>query len=137
VRLHDNFVGTEHVLLGLIRMEKGVAVNVLKGLGLSLENARVEVEKRHGAGLDEKIVGRIPYTPRMKRVLKMARDEAKALKHTYIGTEHLLLALLQENEGPAAEVLKMFHVDALEVRKVILDELNPQIPPQDESKKNP
>jgi ATP-dependent Clp protease ATP-binding subunit ClpA len=137
VRLHDNFVGTEHVLLGLIRMEKGVAVNVLKGLGLSLENARVEVEKRHGAGLDEKIVGRIPYTPRMKRVLKMARDEAKALKHTYIGTEHLLLALLQENEGPAAEVLKMFHVDALEVRKVILDELNPQIPPRDESKKNP
>src|SRR5712691_5007384 len=101
-RFHHNFVGTEHLLLGLIRLGQGVAVTVLQKLGLDLENVRAEVEKQVGAGPDQQIIGNIPYTPRVKKVLALAAKEAKALNHTYVGTEHILLGLLREGDGVAA-----------------------------------
>src|SRR2546427_11268885 len=89
-RFNYNFVGTEHLLLGLIRLGQGVAVNVLQKLGLKLETVRREVEKQVGAGPDRKIVYDIPYTPRVKKVLALAVKEAKGLNHTDVGPDHLL-----------------------------------------------
>ena len=105
-RFNHNFVGTEHLLLGLIKLGQGVAVNVLKNLGLDLETVRLEVEKQVGTGPDQKMIGNIPYTPRVKKVLSLASKEAKNLNHTYVGTEHILLGLLREGDGVAAKVLK-------------------------------
>src|SRR5258708_32616787 len=98
-RFNHNFVGTEHLLLGLIKLGQGVAVNVLQKLGLDLETVRMEVEKQVGTGPDQKMIGNIPYTPRLKKVLALAAKEAKALNHTYVGTEHILLGLFP---APAA-----------------------------------
>src|SRR5829696_6354685 len=100
-RFNHNFVGTEHLLLGLIKLGQGVAVNVLQKIGLDLETVRMEVEKLVGTGPDQKMIGNIPYTPRVKKVLSLAAKEAKALNHTYVGTEHILLGLLREGEGAA------------------------------------
>ena len=86
-RFHHNFVGTEHLLLGLIKLGQGVAVTVLQKLGLDLETVRLEVEKQVGMGPDRKMLGNIPYTPRVKKVLVLAAGEARALNHTYVGTE--------------------------------------------------
>ncbi len=110
-RFNHNYVGTEHLLLGLIKLGQGVAVNVLQKMGLDLETVRMEVEKQVGSGPETKIVGNIPYTPRVKKVLALAGKEAKALNHSYVGTEHILLGLLREGEGVAARVLKssQFH----------------------------
>jgi len=105
-RFNHNFVGTEHLLLGLIKLGQGVAVNVLQKMGLDLETVRMEVEKQVGTGPDQKVIGNIPYTPRVKKVLALASKEAKALNHTYVGTEHILLGLLREGDGVAARVLK-------------------------------
>src|ERR687887_237043 len=95
-RFNHNYVGTEHLLLGLIKLGQGVAVNVLQKMGLDLETVRMEVEKQVGTGPDQKVVGNVPYTPRVKKVLALAAKEAKALNHTYVGTEHILLGLLRE-----------------------------------------
>src|SRR5690242_11497373 len=95
-RFNHNFVGTEHVLLGLIKLGQGVAVNVLQKLGLNLEAVRAEVERQVGTGTNRMAVGYIPYTPRVKKVLALAAKEAKALRHAYVGTEHILLGLLGE-----------------------------------------
>src|SRR5262249_32240314 len=89
--VNPNVVGTEHLLLGLIKLGQGVAVNVLQKMGLDLETVRMEVEKQVGTGPDQKMIGNIPYTPRVKKVLALAAKEAKALNHTYVGTEHILL----------------------------------------------
>jgi len=124
-RFHHNFVGTEHMLLGLIRLGQGVAVNVLQKLGLDLETVRLEVEKQVGTGPDQKMFGNIPYTPRVKKVLALAQKEAKALNHTYVGTEHILLGLLREGDGVAARVLKNLDVDVEQTRQEILKELDP------------
>jgi len=124
-RFNHNFVGTEHVLLGLIRLGQGVAVNVLMKLGLDLETVRREVEKQVGTGIDRKVIGNIPYTPRVKKVLALAAKAAKALNHTYVGTEHLLLGLLIEGDGVAAKVLTSLKVDAEKTRREILKELDP------------
>ena len=105
-RFNHNFVGTEHLLLGLIKLGQGVAVNVLQKMGLDLETVRMEVEKQVGTGPDQKMIGNIPYTPRVKKVLALAAKEAKALNHTYVGTEHILLGLLREGDGVAARVLE-------------------------------
>src|SRR5437773_1483590 len=110
-RFNHNFVGTEHLLLGLIKLGQGVAVNVLQKLGLDLETVRMEVEKQVGTGPDQKMIGNIPYTPRVKKVLALAAKEAKALNHTYVGTEHILLGVLREGDGVAARVLKNLDVD--------------------------
>lgn len=130
-QLHHNFVGAEHILLGLIKLDVGVAAKLLGNLGLNLEKARVEVEKLAGIRTDEKISGRIPYTPRAKRILGEAKKEAELLHHTFIGTEHILLGLLSETGGLAAEVFKNFKVDVEQLRKKIYDELKP---PGDSSK---
>src|SRR5580692_2474751 len=124
-RFNHNFVGTEHLLLGLIKLGQGVAVNVLQKLGLDLETVRMEVEKQVGTGPDQKMIGNIPYTPRVKKVLALAAKEAKTLNHTYVGTEHILLGLLREGDGVAARVLKNLDVDIEQTRQEILKELDP------------
>src|ERR1039458_1043672 len=132
-RFNHNFVGTEHLLLGLIKLGQGVAVNVLQKLGLDLETVRLEVEKQVGTGPDQKMMGNIPYTPRVKKVLALAQKEAKALNHTYVGTEHILLGLLREGDGVAARVLKNLDVDIEQTRQEILKELDPNFAAQDEA----
>ena len=124
-RLNHNYLGTEHLLLGLIKLGQGVAVNVLQKMGLDLETVRMEVEKQVGTGPDQKMIGNIPYTPRVKKVLGLAQKEARALNHTYVGTEHILLGLLREGDGWAARVLKNLDVDIELTRQEILKELDP------------
>jgi ATP-dependent Clp protease ATP-binding subunit ClpC len=132
-RFNHNYVGTEHLLLGLIKLGQGVAVNVLQKMGLDLETVRMEVEKQVGSGPETKMVGNIPYTPRVKKVLALAGKEAKALQHSYVGTEHILLGLLREGEGVAARVLKSLEIDIERTRNEILKELDPNFAPQEES----
>jgi len=133
-RLNHNFLGTEHLLLGLIKLGQGVAVNVLQKMGLDLETVRMEVEKQVGTGPDQKMIGNIPYTPRVKKVIALAQKEAKNLNHTYVGTEHLLLGLLREGDGVAAKVLRALDVDIEQCRQEILKELDPNFaaPPGEE-----
>src|ERR1041385_8197849 len=131
-RFNHNFVGTEHLLLGIIRLGQGVAVNVLQKLGLDLETVRKEIERQVGTGPDQKIIGTIPHTPRVKKCLALAVREAKALNHTYVGTEHILLGLLREGDGVAARVLKSLDVDVEQTRKEILRELDPNFTAQEE-----
>src|SRR3954464_309291 len=128
-RFNHNYVGTEHLLLGLIKLGQGVAVNVLQKMGLDLETVRMEVEKQVGSGPETKMVGNIPYTPRVKKVLALAGKEAKSLNHSYVGTEHILLGLLREGEGVAARVLKNLEVDIERTRNEILKELDPNFTP--------
>jgi len=130
-RFNHNYVGTEHLLLGLIKLGQGVAVNVLQKMGLDLETVRMEVEKQVGSGPDTKMVGNIPYTPRVKKVLALAGKEAKSLQHSYVGTEHILLGLLREGEGVAARVLKSLEVDIERTRNEILKELDPNFAPEE------
>ena len=132
-RLKHDYVGTEHLLLGLIKLRSGVAMNVLISFGLNFEAVRLEIEKRTGFG-SEKIVGNIPFTPRMKRVLKTAKKEADALGH-YIGPEHLLLGLLQEQGGLTAQVFEHFNLDTEKARKEILKEMNSIFPGDDATEK--
>ena len=125
-RFHHNYVGTEHILLGLIKLGQGVAVSVLQKMGLDLETVRAAVEKQVGTGQETKAQGSIPYTPRVKKVLALAGKEAKTLNHSYVGTEHILLGLLREGEGVAARVLKSLDIDIERTRSEILRELDPQ-----------
>ena len=130
-RFNHNYVGTEHLLLGLIKLGQGVAVNVLQKMGLDLETVRMEVEKQVGSGPETKMVGNVPYTPRVKKVLALAGKEAKALNHSYVGTEHILLGLLREGEGVAARVLKNLELDIERTRNEILKELDPNFTPSE------
>ncbi len=133
-RFNHNYVGTEHLLLGLIKLGQGVAVNVLQKMGLDLETVRMEVEKQVGSGPETKMVGNIPYTPRVKKVLALAGKEAKHLNHSYVGTEHILLGLLREGDGVAARVLKNLEVDIERTRNEILKELDPSFTvPEDDN----
>jgi len=125
-RFHHNYVGTEHILLGLIKLGQGVAVSVLQKMNLDLETVRTAVEKEVGIGQETKEQQNIPFTPRVKKVLALAGKEAKALSHSYVGTEHILLGLLREGEGVAARVLKSLEVDIERTRNEILKELDPQ-----------
>jgi ATP-dependent Clp protease ATP-binding subunit ClpC len=125
-RFHHNYVGTEHILLGLIKLGQGVAVSVLQKMGLDLETVRAAVEKQVGTGQETKTPGTMPFTPRVKKVLALAGREAKTLNHSYVGTEHILLGLLREGEGVAARVLKSLDVDIERTRNEILRELDPQ-----------
>ncbi|RPJ35778.1 MAG: ATP-dependent Clp protease ATP-binding subunit [Verrucomicrobiaceae bacterium] len=131
-RFNHSYVGTEHLLLGLIKLGQGVAVNVLERMGLELEAVRMEVEKEVGSGPPQKASGNIPYTPRVKKVLALANKEAKALNHSYVGTEHLLLGLLREGEGVAARVLKRLDVDIQRTRNEILAEIDPNFSPDEQ-----
>src|SRR5215510_10346265 len=133
-RFNHNYVETEHLLLGLIKLGQGVAVNVLQKMGLDLESVRMEVEKHVCPHPETKMVGNIPYTPRVKKVLALAGKEAKALNHSYVGTEHILLGLLREGEGVAARVLKSLEIDIERTRNEILKELDPNFtPPEGEA----
>ena len=118
-RLGHNFVGTEQILLGLIGEGTGIAAKVLKSLGVSLKDARVEVEKIIGRGSGFVAV-EIPFTPRAKRVLELSWDEARQLGHNYIGPEHLLLGLIREGEGVAVRVLENLGVELSRVRSSII-----------------
>lgn len=128
-RLNHRFLGTEHLLLGMIALGQGVAVNVLRKMGLDLETIRNEVKKMVGTGPYQENGGNVPYTPRVKKVLALATKEAKALNHTYVGTEHILLGLLREGDGVAARVLKRLGVDIERTRQEILKELDPNLLP--------
>lgn len=131
-RFHHNYVGTEHILLGLINLGQGVAVNVLQKMNLDLQTVRDAVEREVGSGPEAKSSGTIPYTPRVKKVLSLAGKEAQALNHSYVGTEHILLGLLREGEGVAAGVLKSLDVDIERCRNEILAELDPNFVPEKE-----
>jgi len=121
-RLGHNFVGTEQILLGLIGEGAGVATKVLKSMGINLKDARIEVERIIGRGSGFVAV-EIPFTPRAKRVLEMAIEEARDLGHSYIGTEHILLALLEEEDGVATRVLENLGVDLSKVRTEVLNQV--------------
>jgi len=121
-RLGHNFVGTEQILLGLVGEGTGIAARTLKGMGVSLLNVRAEVEKIIGRGSGF-IAVEIPFTPRAKRLLEFAWDEARQLGHNYIGTEHLLLALVREGEGVAARVLGNLQVDLTKIRCDVIKRL--------------
>jgi ATP-dependent Clp protease ATP-binding subunit ClpA len=114
-----NYIGTEHLLLGLLREEEGLAAHVLQALEVSLEEVRAEVERIIGSG-EELATGQIPFTPRAKKVLELALREALQLGHNYIGTEHLLLGLVREGEGVAMRILLAFDVDAEKVRNEVV-----------------
>ena len=135
-RFNHNYVGTEHLLLGLIKLGQGVAVNVLERMGLDLESVRIEVEKQVGSGPEASISGNIPYTPRVKKVLALANKEAQHLNHSYVGTEHLLLGLLREGDGVAARVLQSLDVDISRTRQEVLAEIDPNFSPSDENEED-
>ncbi|MDB4408670.1 ATP-dependent Clp protease ATP-binding subunit [Akkermansiaceae bacterium] len=130
-RFNHNYIGTEHVLLGLIKLGQGVAVSVLERMGLELENVRREVEKEVGSGPEQKTSSSIPYTPRVKKVLSLANKEAQQLSHSYVGTEHILLGLLREGEGMASRVLERLNVDLQTTRNEILAEIDPNFSGED------
>ena len=132
-RFHHNYVGTEHLLLGLINLGQGVAVNVLQKMGLDLDTVRQAVDEQVGLGPEAKPTGNVPYTPRVKKVLALAGKEAKSLNHSYVGTEHILLGLLREGEGVAARVLKSLDIDVERCRNEILSELDPNFSSSEES----
>ena len=131
-RFHHNYVGTEHLLLGLINLGQGVAVNVLQKMGLDLDTVRQAVDEQVGLGPEAKPSGNVPYTPRVKKVLALAGKEAKSLNHSYVGTEHILLGLLREGEGVAARVLKSLDIDVERCRNEILSELDPNFSSSEE-----
>ena len=125
-RLRHNFIGTEHVLLGLISLGDGVAANVLIKFGLDLESARAKIEELVGFGPEGKTLIHFAYTPRIKQVVGLANQEAETLHNTYVGTEHLLLAIIAEGNGVAARAMRQSKIDLKEMRKFILDEITPK-----------
>jgi ATP-dependent Clp protease ATP-binding subunit ClpC len=127
-RFNHDYIGTEHILLGLIREGEGVAAAVLQKLGLSLENIRIEVEKLVQPGPATQIIGDIPFTPRAKKALELAAEEARSLGHNYIGTEHLLLGLIREGEGIASQVLLNLGLDLNSVRNEVMELLGSALP---------
>src|ERR687886_337145 len=117
--LKHNYIGTEHILLGLLREEEGLAARVLESLDITVERVRAQVVRIVGSG-EEVTSGQIPFTPRAKKVLELALREALSLGHNYIGTEHILLGLVRENEGVAARILLDFDADADKIRNEII-----------------
>jgi len=117
--LNHNYIGTEHLLLGLIHEGEGVAAQALESLGVSLPTMRQQVEETIGRG-QQALSGRIPFTPRAKKVLELSRREALAMGHNYVGTEHILLGLLREGDGLAAQVLVRMGADLNRVRQQVI-----------------
>jgi ATP-dependent Clp protease ATP-binding subunit ClpC len=117
--LKHNYIGTEHLLLGLLREKEGLASQVLDSLGITLEEMRGQVARIVGHG-DELAIGMIPFTPRAKKVLELSLREAISLGHDFIGTEHILLGLARENNGVAARILLDFQVDAETIRNQVI-----------------
>jgi ATP-dependent Clp protease ATP-binding subunit ClpC len=117
--LKHNYIGTEHILLGLLREEEGLAARVLESLDFTIERLRAQVVRIVGSG-EELTSGQIPFTPRAKKVLELALREALRLGHNYIGTEHILLGLVLENEGVAARLLLDFDADSEKIRGEVM-----------------
>ncbi len=130
-RFNHEYLGTEHVLLGLVQEGSGVAANVLKNMGIDLTKIRSEVEKLVKTGPSMVTMGQLPFTPRAKKVLELSMEEAQSLGHNYIGTEHLLLGLIKENEGIASRVLTNLGVKLEDVREEVLEFLGAD-PSEDE-----
>ncbi|MBY0530050.1 MAG: ATP-dependent Clp protease ATP-binding subunit [Rhabdochlamydiaceae bacterium] len=131
-RLNHNYLGTEHVLLGLLKLGQGIAVNVLRNFNLDYETVRSEVERMVGFGPEIQVYGDPALTGKVKKVFEFANEEASSLNHNYVGTEHLLLALLRQNDGVAAQVLENLNINLKDIRKEVLKELetfNLQLPP--------
>ena len=120
-RFNHDFIGTEHILLGLIQEGSGVAANVLKNLGVEISKIRSEIEKNVQSGPSMVTMGQLPFTPRAKKVLELSMEEANELGHNYIGTEHLLLGLIRENDGVAAQVLLDLNLKLEDVRFEVLE----------------
>src|SRR5271154_5400926 len=120
-RFNHEYIGTEHILLGLVKEGSGVGANVLKNLDVDLRKVRLEVEKLVKSGPDMVTMGKLPQTPRAKKVIEYATEEARNLNHNYVGTEHLLLGLLREQEGVAAQVLMNLNLKLEEVREEVLN----------------
>ncbi|MBN2843910.1 MAG: ATP-dependent Clp protease ATP-binding subunit [Sedimentisphaerales bacterium] len=141
-RFNHEYIGTEHILLGLVREGSGVGANVLKNLDVDLRKVRLEIEKLVKSGPDMVTMGKLPQTPRAKKVIEYAIEEARALNHNYVGTEHLLLGLLRESEGVAAQVLMNLGLKLDKVREEVLNLLgagldNAEINPQTNNTSNP
>jgi len=119
LQLGHNYIGTEHILLGLLREEEGLAARVLESLDITVERVRAQVVRIVGSG-EEVTSGQIPFTPRAKKVLELALREALSLGHNYIGTEHILLGLVRENEGVAARILLDFDADSEKIRNEVI-----------------
>ncbi len=127
-RFNHDYIGTEHLLLGLVREGEGVAAAVLQNLGLNAELIRMEVEKLVQPGPTTVISGDIPFTPKAKKVIELAMDEARSLGHNYVGTEHILLGLIREGEGVASQVLLNLGLDLGRVRNEIMELLGTAMP---------
>src|SRR4029078_4526409 len=133
-RFNHEYIGTEHILLGLVKEGSGVAANVLKNLDIDLRRVRLEVERivQPGPGGDQVVMGRLPHTPRAKKVIEYSIEEARNLNHNYVGTEHLLLGLLREEEGVAAQVLMNLGLKLEDVREEVLNLLGHNMPNESE-----
>jgi ATP-dependent Clp protease ATP-binding subunit ClpC len=129
-RFNHEYIGTEHILLGLVKEGSGVAANVLKNLDIDLRKIRLEVEKivQTGPGGEQVVMGKLPHTPRAKKVIEYSVEEARNLNHNYVGTEHLLLGLLREQEGVAAQVLMNLGLKLEDVREEVLNLLGHNMP---------
>ena len=134
-RLNHEYIGTEHILLGLIKEGSGVAANVLKNLDVSLHKAEELVKNIVQAGPDMVTMGKLPQTPRAKKVVEYAIEEARNLNHSYLGTEHLLLGLLREKEGVASQVLNECGCKLEDVKEEVLMMLGKGIAKEEESPK--
>jgi ATP-dependent Clp protease ATP-binding subunit ClpC len=130
-RFNHEYIGTEHILLGLVKEGSGVGANVLKNLEVDLRKVRLEVEKLVKSGPDMVTMGKLPQTPRAKKVIEYAIEEARSLNHNYVGTEHLLLGLLREHEGVAAQVLMNLGLKLEEVREEVLNLLGAGVDPEE------
>ncbi len=130
-RFNHEYIGTEHILLGLVKEGSGVGANVLKNLDVDLRKVRLEVEKLVKSGPDMVTMGKLPQTPRAKKVIEYAIEEARNLNHNYVGTEHLLLGLLREHEGVAAQVLMNLNLKLEEVREEVLNLLGAGVEPEE------
>jgi ATP-dependent Clp protease ATP-binding subunit ClpC len=120
-RFNHEYIGTEHILLGLVKEGSGVAANVLKNLDVDLRRIRLEVEKLVQSGPEMVTMGKLPQTPRAKKVIEYSMEEARNLNHNYVGTEHILLGLLREQEGVAAQVLINLGMKLEDVREEVLN----------------
>ena len=129
LRFNHDYIGTEHILLGILALGEGVAVEVLKSMDLNLDKLRLEVEKACGTGAETKAVGEIPITERARRVLVLAVQEAKAMNYKFVGTEHLLLAILREGESVAARILLNLKINPDNLRREIMKALDPDYLP--------
>ncbi len=132
-RFNHDYVGPEHLLLGILRLGQGVAVSVLQSMGLNLDFLRIEIEKNSGSGPSTKMQGDLPFTESLKKILILSAKEAKSLNYNFIGTEHLLLGILREQENLAARIMKNMKLDPEKVRKEVIKALDPNYLPEDEN----